>query len=128
MSSFAKTLSRQGRKLYRAAPLARLCPAHQYDPQCARRHVALPRAPARRRSFQDDEINPRHTADLHKTGATIRGHVFCSFLALVVRKALDDRLAVAGIKPEWGRLMMDLDRLQDIEIEQDGKHFIVPRW
>ena len=61
----------------------------------------------------------------HKTDVTIRGHVFCSFLALVVRKALDDRLAAAGVKPEWGRLLMDLDRLQDIEMEQDGKHFIV---
>ena len=61
----------------------------------------------------------------HKTDATIRGHVFCSFMALVVRKALDDRLAAAGVKPEWGRLLMDLDRLQDIAIEQDGKHFIV---
>ena len=46
----------------------------------------------------------------HKTDATIRGHVFCSFLALVVRKALEDRLAAAGVKPEWGRLLMDLDR------------------
>ena len=45
--------------------------------------------------------------------------------SLVVRKALDDRLAAAGVKPEWGRLLMDLDRLQDIEMEQDGKHFIV---
>ena len=61
----------------------------------------------------------------HKTDATIRGHVFCSFLALVVRKALEDRLAAAGVKPEWDRLLMDLDRLQDIEMEQDGKHFIV---
>src|ERR1035437_818179 len=61
----------------------------------------------------------------HKTDAAIRGHVFCSFLALVVRKALEDRLAAAGVKPEWGRLLMDLDRLQDIEMEQDGKHFIV---
>src|ERR1019366_4597262 len=56
----------------------------------------------------------------HKTDAAIRGHVFCSFLALVVRKALEDRLAAAGVKPEWGRLLMDLDRLQDIEMEQDG--------
>ena len=47
--------------------------------------------------------------------------MFCSFLALIVRKALDDRLAAAGVKPEWGRLLMDLDRLQDIEMEQDGK-------
>ena len=61
----------------------------------------------------------------HKTDAAIRGHVFCSFLALVVRKALEDRLAAAGVKPEWGRLVMDLDRLQEIAMEQDGKHFIV---
>jgi hypothetical protein len=61
----------------------------------------------------------------YKTDAAIRGHVFCSFLALVVRKALEDRLAAAGVKPGWGRLVMDLDRLQEIEMEQDGKHFIV---
>ena len=64
-------------------------------------------------------------SSLSVTDATIRGHVFCSFLALVVRKALDDRLAAAGVKPELGRLLMNLDRLQDIEMEQDGKHFIV---
>ena len=29
----------------------------------------------------------------HKRDETIRGHVFCSFLALVLRKELEDRLA-----------------------------------
>jgi transposase len=29
----------------------------------------------------------------HKLDETIRGHVFCSFLALVLRKALEDRIA-----------------------------------
>ena len=61
----------------------------------------------------------------HKTDATIRGHVFCSFLALVVRKALDDRLAAARLKPEWGALLRELDRLQEIQTEQEGKHFIL---
>src|SRR5215831_13373368 len=32
----------------------------------------------------------------HKYDETIRGHVFCSFLALVLRKELEDRLAAAG--------------------------------
>ena len=32
----------------------------------------------------------------HQTDETIRGHVFCSFLALVLRKELEDRLAAAG--------------------------------
>ena len=61
----------------------------------------------------------------HQKNASIRGHVFCSFLALVLRKALEDRLAAVRLKCEWGTLLMDLDRLQEIETEQDGKRFIL---
>jgi len=61
----------------------------------------------------------------HQTDAAIRGHVFCSFLALVLRKTLDDHLAAARIKPEWGALVRELDRLQEIETEQDGKRFLL---
>ena len=61
----------------------------------------------------------------HQTDEAIRGHVFCSFLALVVRKELEDRLAAARLKPEWRELLADLDRLQEIEAEQDGKRFIL---
>ena len=38
----------------------------------------------------------------HRCDETIRGHVFCSFLALVLRKALQDRLAAHGLAAEWG--------------------------
>ena len=61
----------------------------------------------------------------HQTDAAIRGHVFCSFLALVLRKELEERLAAAQLKPEWRVLLADLDRLQEIAIEQDGKHVIL---
>ena len=61
----------------------------------------------------------------HQTDAAIRGHVFCSFLALVLRKELEERLTAARLKPEWRELLADLDRLQEIEVEQDGKHFIL---
>jgi hypothetical protein len=61
----------------------------------------------------------------HQTDAAIRGHVFCSFLALVLRKELEERLTAARLKPEWRTLLADLDRLQEIEVEQDGKHFIL---
>src|SRR5229473_2061320 len=61
----------------------------------------------------------------HQKDATIRGHVFCSFLALVLRKALEDRLAAARMKTEWGALIRELDRLQEVETEQDGKRFIL---
>jgi len=61
----------------------------------------------------------------HQTDEAIRGHVFCSFLALVLRKELEERLAAAQLKPEWRELLADLDRLQEIEVEQDGKRFIL---
>lgn len=61
----------------------------------------------------------------HQTDEAIRGHVFCSFLALVLRKVLEDRLAAAHLKPEWGALIRQLDRLQEIETEQDDKHFVL---
>ena len=37
----------------------------------------------------------------HKCDETIRGHVFCSFLALLLRKELEDRLACKEWKLEW---------------------------
>jgi hypothetical protein len=37
----------------------------------------------------------------HQRDATIRGHVFCSFLALVLQKEFRDRLAAAGLDFEW---------------------------
>jgi hypothetical protein len=61
----------------------------------------------------------------HQRDATIRGHVFCSFLALVLQKELRDRLAAAGLDVEWAAALRDLDRLQEVEVEQDGKRFIL---
>ena len=61
----------------------------------------------------------------HQSDEAIRGHVFCSFLALVLAKELEDRLAATGLKPERRELLADLDRLQEIEVEQDGKRFIL---
>ena len=61
----------------------------------------------------------------HKCDATIRGHVFCSFLALVLRKELDDRLAAQGHKLEWEDVIRDLVNLQFAEVQQDGKRFLL---
>jgi hypothetical protein len=61
----------------------------------------------------------------HQTDEAIRGHVFCSFLALVLRKALEDHLVAARAKAEWGALRRELDRLQEVETEQEGKRFIL---
>jgi len=61
----------------------------------------------------------------HKLDETIRGHVFCSFLALVLKKALEDRIAALGRSGSWPEIIADLDALTETEIEQDGKHFVV---
>jgi transposase len=61
----------------------------------------------------------------HKRDETIRGHVFCSFLALVLRKELQDRLESRGFSLEWADIISDLDELAQMDIIQDGKHFIL---
>jgi hypothetical protein len=57
----------------------------------------------------------------HSCDEAIRGHVFCSFLALVLRKELQGRWEGGALKPEWGDLLRDLDRLQEATLAQDGK-------
>lgn len=60
----------------------------------------------------------------HKCDETIRGHVFCSFLALVLRKELEDRLASKQWKLEWGDVIRDLDNLLEMEVSITGKGYV----
>jgi transposase len=63
----------------------------------------------------------------HQLDATIRGHVACSFLALVLKKELEDRIDAAGngARASWPAVMADLDSLTETEIEEDGKRFLL---
>ena len=61
----------------------------------------------------------------HQMDETIRGHVFCSFLALVLRKELDRRLEKAGHSFEWADIKQDLKSLQEITIEEKGKRLAI---
>jgi Transposase DDE domain len=61
----------------------------------------------------------------HRCDEAIRGHVFCSFLALVLRQELEARLAADGHEFEWADVIQDLDRLQVVEVEQEGKRFLL---
>jgi transposase len=56
----------------------------------------------------------------HKQDETIRGHVFCSFLALVLRKELDHRLVSQGLQYEWADIKQDLKALQEVILEENG--------
>lgn len=58
----------------------------------------------------------------HQSDRAIRGHIFCSFLALVLRKELYDRLRAAGhAVPEWNRIVCDLQDLSEVVVVQDGR-------
>ena len=59
----------------------------------------------------------------HQRDETIRGHVFCSFLALLLRYELQARLAARSPAPEWADVLQDLERLQYVEVEQGAKRF-----
>lgn len=57
----------------------------------------------------------------HQRDENIKGHVFCSFLALVLKKELDHLLESSGYSFEWSDIKQDLKALQEIVIEDNGK-------
>ena len=61
----------------------------------------------------------------HQNDANIAGHVFCSFLALVLRKELDQRLAAGKHRFEWSDIKQDLKALKRVEIEENGTRFAI---
>src|ERR1039458_9765798 len=60
----------------------------------------------------------------HKCDETIRGHVFCSFLALLLRQELEERLARKEWKLEWADVIRDLDNLVEMEVAISGKGYV----
>ena len=61
----------------------------------------------------------------HASDAAIRGHLFTSFLALVLRKELQDRLQAAELDPEWHDVIADLDRVVETTVDQQGRRFVL---
>jgi hypothetical protein len=61
----------------------------------------------------------------HSCDAAIRGHVFGSFLALLLQKRLDDLAQSAGVTLEWKTLLRDRDRLQQLRIRHRDADWLV---
>lgn len=76
-------------------------------------------------AFRDIKSTFETRPIFHRTDETIRGHVFCSFLALVLRKELTRRLEAAGNSFEWAEIKQDLKALQETVIEEGGKRLAV---
>ena len=77
------------------------------------------------RIFRDVKTLLETRPIFHQNDDTIRGHVFCSFLALVLRKELDHCLEASGHHFEWAEIKQDLKTLQTVTIEENGKRLSV---
>ena len=77
------------------------------------------------RIFRDTKLLLQTRPVYHRRDETIRGHVFCSFLALVLRKELDRCLEASGERLEWAAVKQDLKALQMVTIEENGQRFAV---
>jgi transposase len=61
----------------------------------------------------------------HRCNETIRGHVFCSFLALLLKTELERRMKFADLKCEWAQVIRGLEALQQVEANFQEKRFVL---
>jgi transposase len=61
----------------------------------------------------------------HKCNETIRGHVFCSFLALLLKTELERRMKFANLQCEWAQVVRGLEALQQVEATFQDKRFLL---
>ena len=67
-----------------------------------------------------------HTRPIfHQWDATIKGHVFCSFLALVLVDEMKRRLATRGWKAEWQEVRQDLEALSEVRVRDGDQTYLL---
>ena len=62
----------------------------------------------------------------HQWDATIKGHIFCSYLALLLYHELEQRLLRQGGHLEWEVIKQDLESLAEVEV-RDGQEWYLLR-
>ncbi len=61
----------------------------------------------------------------HRTDLAITGHLFCSFLALLLMHELTQRLNRRGWKLEWADILRDLRELEEVELLHHDKRYLL---
>ena len=61
----------------------------------------------------------------HQGDATIRGHVFCSFLALLLYHELEERLKKQANHFEWDVIRQDLESLAEVEVREGEQWYLL---
>jgi hypothetical protein len=83
--------------------------------------VALSRSLIGRRLSRRAKAILRTRPIYHSGDAAIAGHVFCTFLALMLQKEVVDLFQSHDLVVEWADLLRNLDRLQQATIDKAGK-------
>ena len=61
----------------------------------------------------------------HKFASTICGHIFVSFLALVLVHELKERLKRKGVEAEWKDVVRDLLEVREVEVLHGGRRYLL---
>ena len=61
----------------------------------------------------------------HRLDTTIAGHIFCSFLALLLMHELDQRIRQRNEHLEWADILRDLSALEEIEVRHNNERYIL---
>jgi transposase len=61
----------------------------------------------------------------HQGDGAIRGHVFCSFLALLLHHELEQRLKKQANHFEWDVIRQDLESLAEVEVREGEQWFLL---
>jgi hypothetical protein len=61
----------------------------------------------------------------YRCNETIRGHVFCSFLALLLKIGLERPMKFAGLKCESAQVIRGFAALQQVEVAFQDKRFVL---
>jgi transposase len=74
------------------------------------------------RIFRDAKNTLETRPIYHKYDSAILGHVFFSFLALLIMHELNTRI---DFPCEWDEIRQDLDALYEVEVKQNGRTWIL---
>lgn len=61
----------------------------------------------------------------HKRDQTIRGHMFCSFLALCLKRELQIALEKKKLRTEWHQIIRGLDNLHEVQLQLQDTTFLL---
>lgn len=75
--------------------------------------------------FRDTKTMLDSRPIFHQADETIRGHVFCSFLALLLHHELEQRLKQQGQQWEWEIIRQDLESLGEVEVREGEQWYLL---